>query len=177
MLSDKKLWCLQNKIESFKLDISSKQDAQKIAGIADLFKADAIVNFAAESHVDNSIKDPDIFYMTNVIGCANMLNIAKDMDLRFHQVGTDEVYGVTIPEDWDLGKYDYGYSGIIPEEDMPLKPSSPYSSSKAAADLITLGYFKTYGVKATVSRCTNNFGPWQHSEKLVPTTISRALND
>ena len=84
MLQDKKQWCLQNKVESFKLDISSEQDAQKVAGIADLFKADAIVNFAAESHVDNSIRDPNVFFKTNVIGCANMLNIAKERDLRFH---------------------------------------------------------------------------------------------
>lgn len=164
MLSDKKLWCLQNKIESFKLDISSEQDAQKIAGIVDLFKADAIVNFAAESHVDNSIKDPNIFFKTNVIGCVNMLNIAKDLDLRFHQVGTDEVYGVTWPRD-------NCYEGSM------IKPSSPYSSSKASADLIALSYFKTFGTKVTVSRCTNNLGPWQHNEKLIPTVISRAFED
>lgn len=84
MLPDKKLWCLQNKVESFKLDISSEQDAQKIAGIARLFKVDTIVNFAAESHVDNSIRNPGAFFKTNVIGCANMLNIAKEQNLRFH---------------------------------------------------------------------------------------------
>ena len=147
MLSDKKLWCLQNKIESFKLDISSEQDAQKIAGIVDLFKADAIVNFAAESHVDNSIKSPMPFFETNISGTAKLLELARRFNLRFHQIGTDEVYGPSSPED-----------GI--SESSLLLPSSPYSSSKASADLIALSYAKTFGTNVTVSRCTNNIGPW-----------------
>ena len=154
------------------IDIEDKDNYSFVKGdirdkevVDELVKdCDYIINFAAESHVDNSIKDPNIFFKTNVIGCVNMLNIAKDLGLRFHQVGTDEVYGVTWPRD-------NCYEGSM------IKPSSPYSSSKASADLIALSYFKTFGTKVTVSRCTNNLGPWQHSEKLIPTVISRAFED
>ena len=128
------------------------------------FKIDAIVNFAAETHVDNSITGPKIFFDTNVIGTTNLLEFARKYDIRFHQVSTDEVYGPSKPED------------NITAESM-LYPSSPYSSSKASADLIALSYWKTFGTKVTISRCTNNIGPWQHYEKLVPTVISKALNN
>lgn len=128
------------------------------------FKIDAIVNFAAETHVDNSISGPKIFFETNVIGTANLLEFARRHDIRFHQISTDEVYGPSSPED-----------NIT--TDSILCPSSPYSSSKASADLIALSYVKTFGMNITISRCTNNIGPWQHSEKLVPTVISKALKD
>ena len=128
------------------------------------FKIDAIVNFAAETHVDNSITGPKVFFESNVIGVVNLLEFARKYNIQFHQVSTDEVYGPSTPED-----------NITAESN--LHPSSPYSSSKASADLIALSYFKTFGVKVTISRCTNNIGPWQHCEKLVPTVISKALKN
>lgn len=128
------------------------------------FEIDAIVNFAAETHVDNSISGPKVFFETNVIGTANLLEFARRHGIRFHQISTDEVYGPSAPEDNIT-------AGSV------LCPSSPYSSSKASADLIALSYFKTFGMSITISRCTNNIGPWQHSEKLVPTVISKALKD
>lgn len=112
--------------------------------------------------VHNSIKSPNIFFETNVLGTVNLLNIAKDNNIRIHVIGTDEVYGMTWPNS-------------DTHENYPLCPSSPYSSSKACSDLIALSYFKTFGTAVTVSRCTNNFGPWQHYEKLIPTVILRAL--
>jgi len=122
------------------------------------------VNFAAETHVDNSISSPKIFFETNVIGTANLLEFARRHNIRFHQISTDEVYGPSAPEDNITSS-------------SRLNPSSPYSSSKASADLIALSYFKTFGVEVTISRCTNNIGPWQHFEKLVPTVISKALKN
>ena len=169
MLSEKKKWLEENNVKYFKYDIC---DEFSIDTLIKQLEIDTIVNFAAESHVDNSITGPDIFFKTNVIGTSKLLNIAKKYDLRFHQVGTDEVYGETSNNDW----FDY-YGDIIPPEKKPLVPSSPYSSSKASADMISLSYYKTFGTKVTVSRCTNNFGPWQHIEKLIGTVISKALKD
>lgn len=124
---------------------------------------DCIVNFAAESHVDRSITDPSVFVRTNVLGCANLLDAAKSFNIsRFHQISTDEVYG-DIPE---------------PEfstEESPLAPSSPYSASKASADLLTLSYFKTFKTPVTISRCSNNYGAMQFPEKLIPLTIYNIL--
>ncbi len=131
---------------------------------------DTIVNFAAESHVDNSILNPDVFFETNIIGCTKLLNIAKKYNIRFHQISTDEVYGETTPTSWSKQK-------ISNPNKMPLIPSSPYSSAKSSADMIALSYHRTYGTKVTISRCSNNFGPWQHPEKLIGTVITKALND
>ena len=161
MLDEKKQWCKENGVEVVKCDI---RDTEKVIDAVVNFRISVIVNFAAESHVDNSIKNPNIFFETNVMGTVNLLNIAKKYDLRFHQIGTDEVYGITYPDDECY-------------EDHALDPSSPYSSSKCSADLIALSYFKTFGTKVTVSRCTNNFGKFQHSEKLIPTIITKVLND
>ena len=150
---------MQNILCQEKLDIN---DSEKIAELIIVHQVDTIINFAAESHVDNSIKSPMPFFKTNISGTATLLELARRFNLRFHQIGTDEVYGPSAPED------DVSESSL-------LLPSSPYSSSKASADLIALSYAKTFGTNVTVSRCTNNIGPWQHCEKLVPTVISNVL--
>lgn len=128
------------------------------------FAVDTIVNFAAESHVDNSISGPMPFFETNVMGVVNLLEACRKYGCRLHQVSTDEVIGAKAPEDED-----------DTTEEAKLEPSSPYSSSKAAAELIVQSYVKTYGIDATTSRCTNNIGEWQNPEKLVPKTILNAL--
>ena len=124
------------------------------------------MNFAAESHVDNSISGPKPFFETNVLGVVSLLDIARKHKCRFHQVSTDEVIGAIAPE-----------MEVDSSEEAKLEPSSPYSSSKASAELIVKSYVRTFGVNATISRCTNNIGPWQHPEKLVPKTIMNALQD
>ena len=130
-----------------------------------LFKIDGIINFAAETHVDNSINDPDIFIKTNVLGTSSLLNVVKKHNLRFHQISTDEVYGSVDPIKDNV------------TEEFKYNPSSPYSSSKASADLITLSYYKTFGLKVTISRCTNNYGRFQHEEKLIPKVINNIKNN
>lgn len=139
--------------------------------IMDLFekeKFDVVVNFAAESHVDRSISDPGIFVQTNVLGTQVLLDASKEYGVkRFHQVSTDEVYG-----DLPLDRPDLFF-----REDTPLHTSSPYSSSKASADLFVMAYFRTFGLPVTISRCSNNYGPYQFPEKLIPLMISRALDD
>lgn len=128
---------------------------------------DIVVNFAAESHVDRSIRDPAVFLRTNLLGTQVLLDAAVEYGVsRFHQVSTDEVYG-------DLPLHDSEKSFT---EDSPLHPSSPYSASKAGADLLALSYGRTYGLPVTVSRCTNNFGPYQHPEKLIPLAVRCALD-
>lgn len=164
-LVEKHDWLKANNIAYFKCDIC---DEFALEALIKQFGIDTIVNFAAESHVDNSITGPDVFFQTNVIGTTKLLNIAKRNDLRFHQIGTDEVYGETTPKSWKHSKV---------AEEKPLVPSSPYSSSKASADMIALSYHRTFGTRVTVSRCTNNFGPWQHTEKLIGTVIRKALKD
>ena len=125
-------------------------------------------NFAAESHVDRSIKDPESFVRTNVMGTTTLLDACKEYGIkRFHQVSTDEVYG-----DLPLDRPDLFFT-----EETPLHTSSPYSSSKASADLFVMAYHRTFGIPVTVSRCSNNYGPYQFPEKLIPLIISRALAD
>ena len=132
------------------------------------YKIDIVVNFAAQSHVDRSIDNPGIFVQTNVLGTQVLLDLCiKHKIKRFHQVSTDEVYG-----DLPIDRPD-----LLFDENSPLAPSSPYSSSKAAADLIVLSYHRTYGLDVTVSRCSNNYGICQHKEKLIPCVISNALSD
>lgn len=129
---------------------------------------DVVVNFAAESHVDRSIEDPGVFLRTNVMGTAALLDTCRKYGTpRFHQVSTDEVYG-----DLPLDRPDLRFT-----EESPLRTSSPYSASKASADLLTLACCRTYGLPATVSRCSNNYGPWQFPEKLIPLMIANALQD
>ena len=129
---------------------------------------DVVVNFAAESHVDRSVKDPGIFLQTNVIGTQELLDACRQYGIkRYHQVSTDEVYG-----DLPLDRPDLFFT-----EQTPLHTSSPYSASKASADLLTLAYHRTFGLPVSISRCSNNYGPYQFPEKLIPLMISRALND
>ena len=127
--------------------------------------ADCIVNFAAESHVDRSLKAPDIFLKTNTIGTSVLLDAANEFGIkRFHQISTDEVYG-DLPLDRPELQFDEAWG---------LKPSSPYSVSKASADLLALSYYRTFGTPVTISRCSNNYGPYQFPEKLIPLMICRA---
>lgn len=129
---------------------------------------DIVVNFAAESHVDRSISNPEVFINTNVLGTQILLDACKKYNVsRFHQVSTDEVYG-----DLPLDRLDLLFS-----ENNNLNPSSPYSASKASADLIVKAYFKTFNLPITISRCSNNYGRFQHEEKLIPLMIKRALNE
>ena len=138
--------------------------------IFDLFKKekfDVVVNFAAESHVDRSIEDPEIFVKTNVMGTTTLLDAAKEFGVkRYHQVSTDEVYG-----DLPLDRPDLFFT-----EETPIHTSSPYSSSKASADLLVLAYHRTYGLPVTISRCSNNYGPYHFPEKLIPLMIINALH-
>lgn len=129
---------------------------------------DIVVNFAAESHVDRSIDNPEIFVKTNVLGTTTLLDASKAYGVsRYHQVSTDEVYG-----DLPLDRTDLFFT-----ESTPIHTSSPYSSAKASADLFVLAYYRTYGLPVTVSRCSNNYGPYHFPEKLIPLMISRALAD
>ena len=131
-------------------------------------RPDAVVNFAAESHVDRSIDAPEVFLQTNVLGTAVLMDACRMHGLaRFHQVSTDEVYG-----DLPLDRPD-----LLFTEASPLRASSPYSASKASGDLLALAYCRTYGLPVTISRCSNNYGPYQFPEKLIPLMISRALED
>ena len=139
--------------------------------IFDLFekeKFDVVINFAAESHVDNSIKNPELFLNTNIIGTCVLMDASREYNVkRYHQVSTDDVYG-----DLPLDRKD-----LLFTEETPLHTSSPYSSSKASADLLVMAYYRTYGLPVTISRCSNNYGPYQFPEKLIPLTISKALNN
>ena len=126
---------------------------------------DIIVNFAAESHVDNSIENASSFVRSNYFGVYSLLEAAKNNDIRIHQVSTDEVFGSLKPE-----------SKEIFNENTKYDPKNPYSATKAAADHLVRAYVNTYGVKATISNCSNNFGPNQHKEKLIPKTILNALS-
>ncbi|MBE5771962.1 MAG: dTDP-glucose 4,6-dehydratase [Clostridiales bacterium] len=131
-------------------------------------KPDAVVNFAAESHVDRSILDPGIFLKTNILGVGVLMDACLKYGVkRFHQVSTDEVYG-DLPLDRPELKF---------QEHMKLNPSSPYSASKASADLMALSYARTFQLPVTISRCSNNYGPYQFPEKLIPRMILRAMND
>ncbi len=129
---------------------------------------DYVINFAAESHVDNSIKNPGIFLTTNILGTQVLMDACRKYGIkRYHQVSTDEVYG-----DLPLDRPDLLFS-----ESNPIKTSSPYSASKASADLLVLAYARTFGLPVTISRCSNNYGPYQFPEKLIPVVISKALNN
>ena len=131
-------------------------------------KFDWVVNFAAESHVDNSIKNPGIFLTTNILGTQVLMDASRKYGIkRYHQVSTDEVYG-----DLPLDRPD-----LLFTEETPIHTSSPYSSSKAGADLLVGAYYRTYGLPITISRCSNNYGPYQFPEKLIPVVISKALNN
>ena len=132
------------------------------------YNIDCVVNFAAESHVDRSIENPEIFLQTNIIGTEVLLDAVNKYGIkRFHQISTDEVYG-----DLPLDRPDLKF-----EENWSIKTSSPYSASKASADLLCLAYFRTFGTPVTISRCSNNYGPYQFPEKLIPLMIEKAQRD
>ncbi len=126
-------------------------------------KIGTIIHFAAESHVDNSIKNPNVFVETNVLGTMSILNIVKRHNLRFHHISTDEVFG------------SLGFSDKPFDETSCYDPKSPYSASKAASDHLVRSYINTFGIKATISNCGNNYGPLQHEEKLIPKSITNIL--
>lgn len=129
---------------------------------------DFVINFAAESHVDRSIENPSIFLTTNILGTQTLMDACRKYGIkRYHQVSTDEVYG-----DLPLDRPDLFF-----HEDTPIKTSSPYSASKAAADLLVLAYHKTFGLPITISRCSNNYGPYHFPEKLIPLMIQKALKN
>ena len=148
-----------------------KADICDRAAVYQLFEEehpDMVVNFAAESHVDRSIENPGIFLETNIMGTAVLMDACRKYGItRYHQVSTDEVYG-----DLPLERPDLFFT-----EDTPIHTSSPYSSSKASADLLVLAYHRTYGLPVTISRCSNNYGPYHFPEKLIPLMIINALHD
>lgn len=148
-----------------KLDICDRE------GVYKLFEEehpDIVVNFAAESHVDRSIENPEVFLQTNIIGTEVLMDACRKYGIeRYHQVSTDEVYG-----DLPLDRPDLFF-----HEDTPIHTSSPYSTSKASADLLVQAYHRTYGLPVTISRCSNNYGPYQFPEKLIPLMINNASQD
>jgi len=149
---------VMDKITFIKGDITNKQDVEKVKD------CNVIFNFAAETHVDRSITEAGIFVKTDVIGTWNLLELARKIGVeKFIQISTDEVYGSIV-------------NGSFKEND-PLNPSSPYSASKGGADLLAIAYYKTYGLKVLITRSTNNFGPYQHLEKLIPLLITNALQN
>ena len=151
-----------DKISFVKEDIS---DREAMFSLFERERPDYVVNFAAESHVDRSIDEPEIFLKSNVLGTQVLLDASKKYAVkRFHQISTDEVYG-----DLPLDRKD-----LLFTEKSLLKPSSPYSASKASSDLLALSYHRTFGLDVTISRCSNNYGPNQHKEKLIPLVIANA---
>ena len=148
-----------------KIDIC---DREAVDQLFEKERPDVVVNFAAESHVDRSIENPGVFLETNIMGTAVLMDACREYGIRrFHQVSTDEVYG-----DLPLDRPDCFFT-----EKTPIHTSSPYSSSKAAADLLALAYHRTYDLPVTISRCSNNYGPYQFPEKLIPLMIVNALQD
>ena len=153
---------------NFKFIRGDIADREAVYGVFEAEKPDVVVNFAAESHVDRSIENPAVFLETNVMGTQALLDACRKYGVqRYHQVSTDEVYG-----DLPLDRPDLFFT-----ERTPLHTSSPYSASKASADLLCNAYQRTYGLPITISRCSNNYGPYQFPEKLIPLMIANALAD
>lgn len=152
---------------NFKFIKGDIADRDRIYTLFEEEKPDVVINFAAESHVDRSIYDPEIFLKTNVIGTGVLLDACRKYGVkRYHQVSTDEVYG-----DLPLDRTDLFFT-----EETPIHTSSPYSASKASADLLVQAYGRTYGLPITISRCSNNYGPYHFPEKLIPLVIANVLN-
>lgn len=145
------------RVTLFKGDICDRQLVDRLVK-----QSDAVVNFAAETHNDNSIKEPVLFFETNVTGVLNLAEACRRHQTRLHHVSTDEVFGDTPVSSWE--KF---------TTESPYRPSSPYSASKASADLLLRAWFRTYELRVTISNCTNNFGEFQHTEKLIPSAIGR----
>lgn len=153
------------KFKFVKIDITDRENIYKLF---ETEKPDIVVNFAAESHVDRSIVNPEIFLKTNILGTQVLMDASRTYGItRYHQVSTDEVYG-----DLPLDRPDLFFT-----EETPIHTSSPYSASKASADLLVLAYHRTYGLPVTISRCSNNYGPYHFPEKLIPLMIANVLND
>ena len=154
-----------DKITFYKADIA---DRKSVYDIFEKEKPDIEVNFAAESHVDRSIENPEIFLKTNILGTQVLMDACRKFGIqRYHQVSTDEVYG-----DLPLDRPEMFFT-----EETPIHTSSPYSASKASADLLVQAYYRTYGLPVTISRCSNNYGPYHFPEKLIPLMIANALAD
>ena len=152
------------KFKFVKIDITDRENVYKLF---ETEKPDIVVNFAAESHVDRSIVNPEIFLKTNILGTQVLMDACRKYGItRYHQVSTDEVYG-----DLPLDRPDLFFT-----EETPIHTSSPYSASKASADLLVLAYHRTYGLPVTISRCSNNYGPYHFPEKLIPLMIANVLN-
>lgn len=161
---------LENALKNprFKFYKTNICDRKGIYEIFETERPDIVVNFAAESHVDRSIDNPEIFLQTNILGTQVMMDACRKYGItRYHQVSTDEVYG-----DLPLDRPDLFFT-----ETTPIHTSSPYSASKASADLLVLAYHRTYGLNVTISRCSNNYGPYHFPEKLIPLMIANCLND
>lgn len=155
-------------IEKISFEKADIADSRSVNMIFEKYKPDIIVNFAAESHVDRSIEDPGIFLQTNIIGTQTLMEACRKYGIkRYHQVSTDEVYG-----DLPLDRPDLFFT-----EETPIHTSSPYSASKASADLLVQAYYRTYELPVTISRCSNNYGPYHFPEKLIPLMIANALAD
>lgn len=154
-----------NNQKNFSFEQVDIVDLEALREVFEKYKIDGVVHFAAESHVDNSIENPNIFVMTNVVGTANLLDLSLKYKVKkFHHVSTDEVYG------------ELESTGYFTEE-TAYKPSSPYSASKAGSDHLVRAYYKTYDMNVTISNCSNNYGPYQHEEKLIPLFINRLLRN
>lgn len=154
--------------ENFSFVHGNIEDRKCVNKLFEEGQFDIVVNFAAESHVDRSVENPEVFLVTNVLGTQVLMDACRKYGIgRFHQVSTDEVYG-----DLPIERKDLFFT-----EETPLRASSPYSASKASADLLVLAYHRTYGVPVSISRCGNNYGPYQFPEKLIPLMITRALNN
>ena len=161
---------LKNALENpkFKFVKGDITDRELIFDLFENEKFDIVVNFAAESHVDRSIEDPGVFLKTNILGTQTLMDASRKFGVkRYHQVSTDEVYG-----DLPLDRPDMFFT-----EETPIHTSSPYSASKASADLLVQAYHRTFGLPVTISRCSNNYGPYHFPEKLIPLMIANALND
>lgn len=153
---------------NFRFVLGDITDRKAVFALCEEEKFDVIVNFAAESHVDRSIENPEVFLKTNILGTQVLLDACNKYKIpRYHQVSTDEVYG-----DLPLDRPDLFFT-----ETTPIHTSSPYSASKASADLLVMAYHRTFGTPATISRCSNNYGPYQFPEKLIPLMIAKALSD
>lgn len=153
---------LENKNITFeKIDIIDYKNIEKIVKNKDL-----IVNFAAESHNDNSLENSHSFLMSNVVGTYNLLELARKYNIRYHHISTDEVYGDIALESTEQFN-----------ENSQYKPSSPYSATKAASDMLVKGWIRSFNLKATISNCSNNYGPYQHPEKFIPRQITNILNN
>ncbi len=157
-----------DKCDNYKFVKGNIADRDFIFALFEKEKFDVVINFAAESHVDRSIEDPGIFIISNIIGTQVLMDASKAYGVnRYHQVSTDEVYG-----DLPLDKPELFFT-----EETPIHTSSPYSSSKASADLFVMAYHRTFGLPVSISRCSNNYGPYQFPEKLIPLMITKALSD